>query len=105
MAQHETAEAWVLGTAGLFKGLALEGATRVRGVRPAHKMLALLAAEAVVYDLKCKEGETVSEGVHSGMDKRPLVIGSAISILALHFMNVLPKPIDPLHQGLKAIKG
>jgi hypothetical protein len=74
-------------------------------IRPSTRAWAALMAGVVTYDLLCPSGETLSEGIDSWMDKRPVVTAGAIGVTALHLMNILPNAVDPWHRALKLVKG
>lgn len=96
---HEGAEAWILGTAGLVKGLYEE-------VKPntAGKAWAWMFGAITAYELTCPKGELLSEGVDRAIDKHPIAVPLAIGYTALHLANRLPESIDVFHRGSELLK-
>ena len=66
-----------------------------------------LIAGVAAWDMLCPPGETLSEGVDTGLEtKYKRLIQLGIGVTALHLVNLLPDAIDPLHQltRLKAVR-
>lgn len=58
-----------------------------------------LIVSVAAQDLFCLHGETLSEGVDSGLESRfQPIVQLGIGIIALHLVNLLPNAINPLHQ-------
>ena len=74
-------------------------------VSQSAKMWTVIGVSVVAYDLKCKPGQTLSEGVDRGLEKRPIATTLAVGITCCHLLNILPQRIDPFHQFLKMVKG
>ena len=74
--------------------------------RPSPSSLAWigLAAGVGAYEATCPRGETLSEGVHRGLEsKYRHLIQLGIGVTALHLARVLPPQVDPYH-GLTVLK-
>lgn len=74
-------------------------------ISQAGKAWAVLGLGVVAYDLTCKQGETLSEGVDRGLESKPVATTLAIGVTCLHLLNKLPQQVDPFHQFLKMVKG
>lgn len=66
-------------------------------MRPSEKAWIALAAGVIVYEIVAEDGEMLSHAVDSWLKSHPIITTSAISLTALHLLNVLPKAIDPWH--------
>jgi len=87
---------------------ALASAGFVQGVWKYYKpelMTAGLVASALVYDLRCPPGGTISEVTDKLIEKHPVATRIAIGATALHLANLLPQRVDIIHQAFKRIKG
>ena len=74
--------------------------------KPATIAWAATLGGIALYEWRCPEGETLSEGVDRALENRKyksIVIGG-IAITALHLLNVLPNEVDPFHQVFKLKK-
>lgn len=66
--------------------------------KPSKFAIGAMVAGVAAYDIACPEGETISEGFDRLIEKYPKSTYLAIGMTALHLMNILPPPVDPLHQ-------
>jgi hypothetical protein len=97
----ETAEAWVLGGYGLAVGVFKE---YVKPELTAKRAWLGIIAGVTAYELTCKDGELLSEGVDRAIEKHPVAVPLAIGVTALHLCNLLPPKLDPYHQITELIK-
>lgn len=58
----------------------------------------------LVYDVFCPESQTLSETVDRALESHRKATIASIGVTALHLANVLPPPVDPIHQGAKRIR-
>jgi hypothetical protein len=73
---------------------------------PSTKAWIGLGIGIAAYDILAPEGETLSDGFRRGLEHpiyKYLCIGG-LGATALHLMKILPEPIDPFTQFLKAVK-
>lgn len=66
---------------------------------------ALAWGAIVAYEAIAPEGQLLSEGADRAILKYPVATKLAIGVTALHLANLIPDRFDPLHQGLKLLKG
>lgn len=52
----------------------------------------------LAYDAMCPNSQTLSEAVDRAIERRKGITIGAIGVTALHLANVIPEPVDPLHQ-------
>ena len=64
----------------------------------------LLAAGVLAYELACKEGELLSEGVDDWVAAKPILTRTVIAALALHLGNAVPPRFDPLSLAFIGIR-
>ena len=74
--------------------------------KPSTIAWGVLAAGVAAYEIKCPQGETLSEGVDRALENRKFksIVISGIAVTALHLANVLPEQLDPYHQLFKLKK-
>ncbi|MGH3956493.1 MAG: DUF7427 family protein [Mycobacterium sp.] len=70
-------------------------------MRTADRAWLALGAGIVAYELAAPRGELLSEGVDRYLARRPWLTRAVVVVLAAHLLNVLPEPVDPLHQIAK----
>lgn len=95
---RETAEAYALGAYGAAKGVFKE---YIQPELTAKRAWAAIAIGVTAYELACKDGELLSEGVDKAIQKHPVAVPMAIGYTALHLMNKLPPQLDLFHQATK----
>ena len=64
----------------------------------------LLAAGVLAYELACKEGELLSEGVDDWVAAKPILTRTVIAAFALHLGNAVPPRFDPLSLAFIGIR-
>jgi hypothetical protein len=64
----------------------------------------VIAAGVLAYELACKEGELLSEGVDEWVTAKPILTRTVIAALALHLGNAVPPRFDPLSLGFSGIR-
>jgi hypothetical protein len=64
----------------------------------------LLAAGVLAYEVACKEGELLSEGVDDWVAAKPILTRAVIAALALHLANAVPPRFDPISIGFLGIR-
>lgn len=69
-------------------------------VRYATKAWAGLAAYLAVVEVFAPEGETLSEGVDTWMEKHPgkAIWYGLVGIVGAHLLNLIPPRYDPIHR-------
>lgn len=74
--------------------------------KPATIAWGVLAAGVAAYEIRCPEGETLSEGVDRALENKKFksIVVGGIAVTALHLCNVLPERLDPYHQLFKLKK-
>ena len=70
----------------------------------ARQAWAVLAAGVVGYELACKDGQLLSEGVDEWLLSRPILTRAVIAALALHLGNALPERYDIVSLGFLAVR-
>lgn len=98
----ELATAYALGAIGAVQGVYKYA---IRPEITAERAWIGLGVLITAYELTAPQGHLLSEGVDRSLEKHPVLTTLAIGTVALHLCNVLPKAIDPLHQGLNLIRG
>jgi hypothetical protein len=64
----------------------------------------LLAAGVLAYELACKEGELLSEGVDDWVAAKPILTRTVIAAFALHLGNAVPPRFDPVSLAFIGIR-
>jgi hypothetical protein len=64
----------------------------------------VLAAGVLAYEIACREGELLSEGVDDWVAAKPLLTRTVIAALALHLGNAVPPRLDPISLGFRGIR-
>jgi hypothetical protein len=64
----------------------------------------LLAAGVLAYEVACKEGELLSEGVDDWVTAKPVLTRAVIAMLALHLGNAVPSRLDPVSLAFIGIR-
>jgi hypothetical protein len=64
----------------------------------------VLAAGVLGYEIVCKDGQLLSEGVDEWLASRPILTRAAIAALALHLGNAVPQRYDVVSLGFQAIR-
>jgi hypothetical protein len=70
----------------------------------AKQAWAALTAGVLAYEILCKDGELLSEGVDEWLKTRPVVTRAVIAALALHLGNALPQRYDIVSLGFLAMR-
>jgi hypothetical protein len=70
----------------------------------AKKAWALMAAGVLSYEILCKDGQLLSEGVDEWLVTKPILTRAAITALALHLGNAVPERYDVVSLGFKAMR-
>ena len=70
----------------------------------ARQAWALLAAGVVGYEVACRDGQLLSEGVDEWLLSRPVLTRTVIAALALHLGNAVPERYDVVSLGFFAIR-
>ena len=68
----------------------------LRKVRGNHAWIAL-GLLIVGYEIVAAPGELLSEAVDRHLENHPIITRVVIGTVALHLLNLLPQPIDPLN--------
>jgi hypothetical protein len=64
----------------------------------------VLAAGVLAYEIACREGELLSEGVDDWVSAKPLLTRTVIAVMALHLGNAVPPRLDPISLGFQGIR-
>ena len=70
----------------------------------ARQAWAFMAAGVLGYEVVCKDGQLLSEGVDEWLICRPVLTRAAIAALALHLGNAVPQRYDVVSLGFQAIR-
>ncbi|RUP31506.1 MAG: hypothetical protein EKK51_14120 [Mycolicibacterium sp.] len=70
----------------------------------AKQAWAVLTAVVLSYEIACREGQLLSEGVDEWLISRPILTRAAIAAMALHLGNALPKRYDIVSLGFQALR-
>jgi hypothetical protein len=70
----------------------------------AKQAWALMAAGVLSYEILCKDGQLLSEGVDEWLVSRPILTRATIAALALHLGNAVPERYDVVSLGFKAMR-
>jgi hypothetical protein len=70
----------------------------------AKQAWALMAAGVLSYEVLCKDGQLLSEGVDEWLVSRPILTRATIAALALHLGNAVPERYDVVSLGFKAMR-
>jgi len=70
----------------------------------AKRAWGVIAAGVLAYELACKEGELLSEGVDDWVAAKPILTRTVIAALALHLGNAVPPRFDPVSLGFHGIR-
>jgi hypothetical protein len=65
---------------------------------------AVLVTAVVGYEVLCKDGQLLSEGVDEWVMSRPILTRAVIAALALHLGNAVPARYDVVSLGFLAIR-
>lgn len=101
--ERETLEAYGLASIGVCKGIyEVFIKDSVKNWEQKEWAIAGLVGGVICYDLLvAKEGQTISEGVDSLLERggvsRAVTLG-AIAITAGHLSNLIPQKYDPIHR-------
>lgn len=71
----------------------------------ANQAWAVLVTCVVVYDVLCRDGETLSEGADRWIRRHPWLARLAVGVVAFHVANLLPQKADPIHRGFNLVRG
>lgn len=101
----ETVEAYGLATIGLCKGIyEVFIKDSVKEWEAKQWAVAGLLGSAILYDLVCQDGQTISEGFDHYLEKHPVAIRVGIVATAGHLSNLIPEKYDPIHQLHRLIR-
>lgn len=64
----------------------------------------VLTPGVVGYEIACREGQLLSEGVGDWLISRPILTRAAIAVLALHLRNAVPNSYDSVALGFQALR-
>jgi len=70
----------------------------------AKQAWAILTAGVLSYEIACREGQLLSEGVDEWLISRPILTRAAIAAMALHLGNAVPKHYDVVSLGFQALR-
>ncbi|OBJ44791.1 hypothetical protein A5630_15390 [Mycolicibacterium mucogenicum] len=70
----------------------------------AKQAWAVLAAGVLSYEIACREGQLLSEGVDEWLISRPFLTRAAIAAMALHLGNAVPKRYDVVSLGFQVLR-
>ncbi|HZA12361.1 DUF7427 family protein [Mycobacterium sp.] len=70
----------------------------------AKQAWALLAAGVLTYEVSCRDGQLLSEGVDEWLMAKPVLTRAVIAALALHLGNVLPARYDIVSLGFLGLR-
>lgn len=99
--ERETVEAYALGTVGAVLGVY---EVFYKDLKPSTKAWGALVMGVIAYDLLCKEGETLSEGMDHFIEKHPVISLGAIAVTAGHLSNIIPEQYDPIHRLVSHVR-
>lgn len=63
-----------------------------------------LGSMILAYETFCPPGELLSEGVDRALLRSPRATRLAVTITALHLLNLIPERVDPYHQFAKVCR-
>ena len=58
---------------------------------------AVMGLSIIVYNLKAKEGEMLSEQADRWIERHPVAARAAVGVVAAHVANAAPQRLDPIH--------
>lgn len=93
---RESLEAYALAGLGLAKGIYSESIGRKS---QSSKAWLAMGAGILAYEIKCEQGELLSEGADRAIEKHPILTRTLIGYTALHLANSLPEKADLFHQA------
>lgn len=64
----------------------------------------ILAAGVLSYEIACRDGQLLSEGVDEWLSSRPILTRAAIAAMALHLGNAVPKRFDLVSLGFQVLR-
>ncbi|MUL65807.1 hypothetical protein BOO86_15130 [Mycobacterium sp. CBMA 234] len=64
----------------------------------------ILTAGVLSYEISCKDGQLLSEGVDEWLISRPILTRAAIAAMALHLGNAVPKRYDVVSLGFQVLR-
>jgi hypothetical protein len=70
----------------------------------AKQAWAILTAGVLSYEIACRDGQLLSEGVDEWLVSRPVLTRAAIAAMALHLSNAVPKRFDVVSLGFQALR-
>ncbi len=70
----------------------------------AKQAWAILAAGVLSYEIACRDGHLLSEGVDEWLISRPIITRAAIVAMALHLGNAVPKRYDVVSLGCDVLR-
>lgn len=70
----------------------------------AKQAWAILATDALSYEIACRDGQLLSEGVDEWLIARPILTRAAIAAMALHLGNAVPKRYDVVSLGCQVLR-
>ncbi|MFL0295153.1 hypothetical protein ACJH6J_29615 [Mycobacterium sp. SMC-18] len=70
----------------------------------AKQAWAILTAGVLSYEIACRDGQLLSEGVDDWLISRPILTRAAIAAMALHLGNAVPKRYDVVSLGFQVLR-
>lgn len=70
----------------------------------AKQAWAILTAGVLSYEIACRDGQLLSEGVDEWLISRPILTRAAITAMALHLGNAVPKRYDLVSLGFQVLR-
>lgn len=70
----------------------------------AKQAWAILTAGVLSYEIACRDGQLLSEGVDDWLVSRPILTRAAIAAMALHLGNAVPKRYDVVSLGFQVLR-
>ena len=64
----------------------------------------ILTSGLLSYEIACREGQLLSEGVDEWLISRPILTRAAIAAMALHLGNAVPKRYDVVSLGFQMLR-
>lgn len=64
----------------------------------------ILTAGVLSYEIACRDGQLLSEGVDDWLISRPILTRAAIAAMALHLGNAVPKRYDIVSLGFQVLR-
>ena len=69
-------------------------------VSPSSRIVIILLAIIVLWDVSCPPGETVTDAIRRIHKARPTLTKILVGVFVTHLLEYLPQQVDPLHYAL-----